>query len=176
MAKGYRKARPASIPDGNILVLYLDPLRVRRKENREVRKGSYVYAIKSGQHVKFGSSKSPWARVDDIQVGCPEQCELVFLVNCGKEFARSGVEKAIHLALERSHVRGEWFDASSPGVKRLLETPWALPWSVIEGMIRLGLRAYFPHSPYPKHVRASVEEKKVEAVKTQFPSYLSQIP
>jgi hypothetical protein len=179
MSKGYYRhrgtANAASIPHGTVTVLTLDPLRCSAKNNRELRSGEYVYFITSNSGlVKIGTSKSPWSRLVELQVGNPEPLNMALLINCGKDFGKAGVERAVHLTLGSSRIRGEWFDATAPAVSQFINAPNTLPWKVIEGMVRLGIRTFFHTSTYPKHIRPSVEEKKVKAVKTQFPRYLSQ--
>lgn len=170
MAKRYRKPRVAAIPYGETLVLGLDPLRCSYKLNHDIRSGNFVYAVRGidSDYVKFGATKSPWSRLNDLQVGGFEEYDLALLIDCGHDFGRVGVERAVHQALGRSRIRGEWFDGEDPAVKQIIEKPWTLPWKVIEGMVRLGTREALKKSNNPMHVRPAIEERKLAAVKTQF--------
>ena len=165
-----RAIKRASIPEGETLVFSLDPLWVKLKPNHECRRGEYVYAIKSEAEncIKFGHTVSPWSRLNNFQVGYPSELGLILLIDCGYDLGKGGVERAVHLALGSSRIRGEWFDGWDPGVRRLTERPESLPWSVIKGMVGLGYKAWLKHSTYPMAYRQSALEGKLESVKRQF--------
>lgn len=196
MSRGYYKNRPMANagprsnrrykrekkfrgkpPEGSVTVLTLDPLRCSIKDNREIVRGEYVYFIttSNSQRVKVGISNDPFKRLRALQTSNSEDLRIALLISCGRDFGKAGVEKAVHHSLGRSKVRGEWFDAASPAVSQFINYPNQLPWKVIEGMVRLGVRASFRENPQPKYVRPLIEEKKLESVKTQFLAYLSHI-
>jgi hypothetical protein len=166
----YHHKGRTGVPEGEILVFSLDPLWVRLKRNQDCSRGEYVYAIKAegSNHVKFGCSITPWSRLHNLQVGHPEELKLIFLISCGHDFAKTGVEKAVHFALGSSRVRGEWFDGWEPGVRRLTERPETLPWRVIEGMVGMGYKEWMKATEYPKLYRQHALNEKLYVVKRQF--------
>lgn len=147
MAKQYRRAwsrnkgNRGGVPIGGTLVWNLDPFWVKHVENKQVRSGSYVYVVGTENAVKIGKTKSPWSRLSELKVGSPDPLELLLLIGCQQYIDRGGVESALHTALRRYRIKGEWFDRSGEGVQVLLNYPGLLPWDTIEGMLRRGIRS-----------------------------------
>lgn len=75
----------------------------------------YVYAIgmESTQYVKIGHARSPEKRLAALQSGLPFKLELLYVLKVKEPRT---VERALHLLLAESQVRGEWFE--------LPERPW----------------------------------------------------
>ena len=160
--------RTAGIPEGQTRCLTLFPLRVFMKENRKIRAGNYVYAIQCADRVKFGVSKSPFVRLSDLQVANVDKCDLRMVVDCGEQFSRKGVERAIHLLLNSARINGEWFSSDRPAVRCFTDSPHRLPWKAIEVMTRLGYEVWLEKSTYPKSYRPRELMKMLKAVKGQF--------
>ena len=69
----------------------------------------YVYAMVSGDKVKFGWSMKPQLRVSKVRSDTPSQVSLVGYVAGTRE-----QESEIHSLLKPWHVFGEWFFLSDP--------------------------------------------------------------
>lgn len=68
-----------------------------------------VYFVRAGADgpIKIGFSWNPWARVADLQVGCPEQLRIIVTVKGDRVD-----ERAVHRRFESSRLQGEWFKAT----------------------------------------------------------------
>jgi hypothetical protein len=65
---------------------------------------SNIYFISDGASIKIGRSKSVGARFRSLEIGNPNDLQLIACVDGG-----SSEEKAIHRELEQFRLRGEWF-------------------------------------------------------------------
>jgi hypothetical protein len=87
----------------------LDYVRRLHKEAQE-RKGrdatspGYVYAIRSGVHLKIGFANDLQQRINDLQVSSPHEIELIGSVTGYREH-----ERRIQMQFAPYRVRGEWF-------------------------------------------------------------------
>ena len=68
---------------------------------------SVVYALKSGDLIKFGHTKNLKGRIKSISKGCPDPVEFIGCVS-----GDHSLEGAIHDALGDYRIEGEWFAAS----------------------------------------------------------------
>lgn len=66
-----------------------------------------IYAIQAGEFVKIGYAKNVSKRVKTLQVG--SAVPIVVLATCHGD---RSTEKAFHLMLRNSRVRGEWFEVN----------------------------------------------------------------
>ena len=89
-----------------------------------MRKRIYIIRTKTTNFYKIGVAKNPFERIDNLQIGCPE--ELVYIIDCPEwpdiQIDFKGLrhrEKEFHKALEKYWVRGEWF-ADSPELQNLI--------------------------------------------------------
>lgn len=71
-----------------------------------------IYFAKAGDRVKIGFSKNALQRVSDVQVGCPDQVELI-----GAMAGTPAIERHIHHRFRALRLRGEWFQLD----RRLLD-------------------------------------------------------
>lgn len=74
-------------------------------------KKHYIYAISNGKQVKLGMSNNPETRLKSLQTSSPEALILVwkyYVANSSIEAAK--IEKMLHRACKKHHIRGEWFD------------------------------------------------------------------
>lgn len=88
------------------------PLRAKAKKVRAKRRGQkhYVYAISDGACVKIGRAIDPQKRLADLQVANPSRLKLEAKIECPRFGDASRLEKKLHRACERYHIRGEWFE------------------------------------------------------------------
>ena len=75
----------------------------------------YVYALGSGDRVKFGQTKNLMKRISAIRTSSPVAVELLASV-----VSRTDLEKKIHRHLAADRLHGEWFTRSQH-VERILE-------------------------------------------------------
>lgn len=69
-----------------------------------------VYIMKAGPYVKIGRAKNVKRRAAAIQTGCPVPLRIMFY---GRFYSASLVERAVHAALVRHIMHGEWFRVSA---------------------------------------------------------------
>lgn len=79
--------------------------------------GVYVICCNK-DYIKIGIAAEPRKRMAYLQTGCPYQLSMlrVFIPEDAKQ-----AEAALHSALSRYHVRGEWFKAPDSVRRTLLE-------------------------------------------------------
>ena len=70
----------------------------------------YVYFIKSGPFVKVGCAADPVRRLNELQIGNPQKLMLVAMLRGKSQAHGEQFERAIHSALRRLSIRGEWFE------------------------------------------------------------------
>lgn len=63
-----------------------------------------IYFSKAGNFLKIGHTDTPKTRMNDIQVGCPYELELVAYCSGGRR-----EEAMFHELASRFHHRAEWF-------------------------------------------------------------------
>lgn len=64
-----------------------------------------IYFIRAGQFIKIGfTTKMPWARMAELQVGNPEEMTMLFFLPGTIE-----QEKDFHRKFYQLRARGEWF-------------------------------------------------------------------
>lgn len=104
----------------------LDKL-AQAKFHRQTRSQLYIVATQAAGPVKLGISTCPSARVKQLQTGNPWPLR-VWALGAGRKvlegrgaqtFDQSCVESAIHDALHRYRLEGEWFDLSVEKAMRL---------------------------------------------------------
>lgn len=66
----------------------------------------FVYFIRAGDAIKIGFSIHPIKRVDELQIGNPEELELL-----GAFGGTERDEKALHADFSHLEIRSEWFRA-----------------------------------------------------------------
>lgn len=81
---------------------------------------SYIYAIQSGEFVKFGLAVEPERRLTLMQIGNP--VELV-LLRVWPSLQPLADEECLHAEFERFRVRGEWFKLPADVLQSLLSLP-----------------------------------------------------
>lgn len=70
----------------------------------------YLYAISSdNRYIKFGVGGRPIKRLIDLQVGSPHDLKLLAEIFAYTSECAHELERVTHSALEKYHVRGEWF-------------------------------------------------------------------
>lgn len=88
------------------------PLRTKAKSVKTTRrrKKHYVYAITDGAFLKIGLALDPSKRMAELQVASPSFLEVMETIECQRYGDASRLEKKIHRACKKFHVRGEWFE------------------------------------------------------------------
>lgn len=83
---------------------------------------SYVYFVQRDDDgpIKVGFANDPDARLSELQVGCPDELNLVGFIH-----GTARDEKRLHAMLAPGRIRGEWFRADTPGMRTILK--YALP-------------------------------------------------
>jgi hypothetical protein len=64
----------------------------------------YLIADKQRMYCKIGKANAPVQRLDEIQVGCPLDLEIVCIVQ-----GSFSEEKELHEQFKQFYIRGEWF-------------------------------------------------------------------
>ncbi len=80
------------------------------KKKPEVIKKHYLYAISNGEQVKLGMSSDVNKRLKSLQTSSPSELSLLwkyYIANTPKDAVK--IEKMLHRACSKFHVRGEWF-------------------------------------------------------------------
>lgn len=87
------------------------PIRTRSKKIRAARHAMahWVYAISDGLHVKVGYAIDPQKRMRDMQTSNAKKLTLEAKTKCPTRSSAKRLERQIHRAGKRYHVRGEWF-------------------------------------------------------------------
>ena len=65
---------------------------------------SVVYAVKSGDYIKFGRTKRLKHRLKDLQISSPIDLEVIGVITGAHQ-----LERQIHVCLKQYRTRGEWF-------------------------------------------------------------------
>ena len=106
-----------------------------------------VYAIRSGDFVKFGISKNPKDRLDYLQTGNPIRLQLVGSVRGGRR-----LEKKIHKYLASHRASGEWFKIDEVSAKLVLAFKDSLRDAVDEILSQPSSRSKYvsPYTPPPR--------------------------
>jgi len=88
------------------------PLRSQSKKVKtdRRRKKHYVYAISDGAFVKIGLAVNPKKRLGDLQVASPSVLKIEATIECSRYSGASKLEKQLHRACRKYHIRGEWFE------------------------------------------------------------------
>jgi hypothetical protein len=71
---------------------------------------AYVYLIGLTQYpnlMKIGKAKNVYARLTQLQTGCPFLLYVVLSIKTDDAFA---LESALHHRFRRYHIRNEWYD------------------------------------------------------------------
>ena len=63
-----------------------------------------VYVLRAGEYAKIGRTTNIARRVQELQVGCPIEFEILLCVPGGEEEEKWTLDRFRHL-----RVRGEWF-------------------------------------------------------------------
>lgn len=92
---------------------------LRHKEEAKIRKvrckpesdQAKIYVISNGEFLKICIAADPINRLGHLQVGAPNDLELLYAVEVIKPQARD-IEKRTHGLLGRNGVGGEWFRCS----------------------------------------------------------------
>jgi len=88
------------------------PITMKAKRVRTERKKRkhFVYAINDGHNVKIGYAVNPRKRLADLQVASPSLLKLESQIECENSATARKVERDLHRACRRFHIRGEWFE------------------------------------------------------------------
>lgn len=84
----------------------------KKKKKSDPKRGEhYLYAISNGEHIKVGYSKSPKARLKQLQTGQARPLKLVWQCLCGySDQEAKAQERKLHRRLQSNRVSGEWFE------------------------------------------------------------------
>jgi hypothetical protein len=87
------------------------------------RTGGFVYFLQAGEAgpIKIGWALDPLARLNELQVGCPEPLRLLMTLT-----DEGGLEAQLHRRFARLRLRGEWFRAEQE-LACLLWLPGLMP-------------------------------------------------
>lgn len=75
----------------------------------------YFIVVPGLPYVKIGKADNLWARINNLQVGCPLEYELL-----AQAEGDLGDESLIHEELEPAHYRGEWYRLDHPKTQDLI--------------------------------------------------------
>ncbi len=79
----------------------------------------YIYFIQAGNEsrpTKIGWARDPMKRLADMQVAVPDHLRLLATVpGTAKD------ERELHERFSAGWIRGEWFEASTPGLRDLID-------------------------------------------------------
>lgn len=94
-----------------------------RKPSRKAPAEHHVYAIgdSDARYIKFGFARSPQKRLLSLQTGSPLQLRVLVAIQVINLFDAIEVERGIHVAAGRFHIRGEWFHS---GPRTLMLVEW----------------------------------------------------
>lgn len=87
---------------------------------------TYFFEDRKSRTVKIGKSVSPYARLKQLQTGCPHPLSIAMLLPVGIEFmgdCQPGDwdEQTLHLRFAKYRINGEWFLMSPEIVSFLKE-------------------------------------------------------
>jgi hypothetical protein len=98
-----------------------------------MRKRIYIIRTKNTHFYKIGVAVNPFARIETLQIGCPEELEYVVDYaecpkdrvkaveeSCSKRLLDTHREKRLHKLLEKYRIRGEWFQ-DSPELQKIIK-------------------------------------------------------
>jgi T5orf172 domain len=60
-------------------------------------------------YVKVGRTVNPYARMPSLLLGCPMPARQFFVADVGSYRRSMVVERNLHRAMSRWHIKGEWF-------------------------------------------------------------------
>ncbi len=69
---------------------------------------SFLYAMVSGNALRFGLALNPRKRQSEIQADCPNQVKLIGAIRCDKALGEK-----VHAVLTPEKINGEWFKPSN---------------------------------------------------------------
>lgn len=77
-------------------------------QERSTIRRNYVYFVqcKTLRHIKIGAATTPKKRISEMQVGCPDELELLGVI---EDHMRGALERETHIRFAHLHIRGEWF-------------------------------------------------------------------
>src|SRR5216110_1895594 len=78
---------------------------------------AFVYVIRAGEFIKIGVARDVSKRVQQMQVGCPYDTEVLMAWPCSDPYA---FERRLHYQLRAYRHRGEWFIVNQGGLEKLL--------------------------------------------------------
>ena len=70
----------------------------------------YVYLISDGEYIKIGIAKDVRTRLCELQVGNPNQLELICAIPLNSEKNARRLEEELHLEYDEFSIRGEWYN------------------------------------------------------------------
>lgn len=78
-----------------------------------------VYFIQQGTDgpIKIGKTSEPWTRLRELQCANPDDLRMLGVLEGGRD-----LEGRLHHEFRQGHIRGEWFRADTPGLRRLIRT------------------------------------------------------
>ena len=93
----------------------------KRKARRGARdRGVYwLYAVSDMRSIKIGYAKDPDRRLSELQVGSPQELEIIWRLKIGQRGDAVKNERMLHRLCKAHHLRGEWFDCE---VEPILES------------------------------------------------------
>jgi hypothetical protein len=128
-----------------------------------------LYAIVTeGRFIKFGYAKNPARRLSELQVGSPFELILLATLALPDEWFAQEVERYVHVAAAKYHVRGEWF-RSSPKTLMVVEWMKRGP-GCLEAMVREAAHAIEREASAITHDGVSVACAWPENVRTKIPA------
>ena len=80
------------------------------RKTKSTKKKHYLYAISNGEQIKLGMSSNIKKRIESLQTSCPTELVLLwkyYIANTAGEAIK--IEKQLHRACKKFHIRGEWF-------------------------------------------------------------------
>ena len=98
--------------------------------------GGFVYLIREEFMglVKIGVSTDPSARLQDLQVSCPQRLDLVAVIQSDHP---KQTEAKLHVEFESKHYRGEWFRLSEEDIAAFQANSKGIPKHADEAQIEL---------------------------------------
>lgn len=81
---------------------------------------THVYVVEVNHATKVGFAANLYVRVSNLRTDSPFPVTVVAYYELPKEMGKD-VERFVHMALDDSHIRGEWFDVPAAEAKAQVE-------------------------------------------------------
>jgi hypothetical protein len=92
--------------------------------------GSGVYIIRSGAYSKIGYSKNIHRRFQSIQVGNPNNLDLLLYIPTDVKYCKE-LESQLHCMFKSKLFRGEWYELDESDLEYIEEYFTVIQWSHI---------------------------------------------